>query len=164
MIFTLQAVLIEPPPNSSTTSNTQPPPPQRVPAPLSRMAHLRKKEWQERCQVSALSKRKSEELGCSVMLTGACCQSLRAAHHHHHHQSDHLTGQMRRLHQIFNTLTGGCRTCPGGTRSLPRQTSAPPSTSSAPPPPIPLASLHQCLHPPVSTALVPPADAAVSRQ
>lgn len=107
--------------------------------------------------------RNSASLSCSQ--DPAVSHTALLTAQHHHHQSDHLTGEMRRLHQVINTLMGGRPTCPVGTSSLShckhqlRENSLPPPRAL-----VFLASLHQCLHPWVFTALIPPADKAVTHQ
>lgn len=73
--------------------------------------------WRRKSRRSAV-KSKSDQRG-RVRNSAAlsCSQDLAVSHEepltaHHHRPSDHMTGQMRRLHQIINTLTGGRRTCP----------------------------------------------------
>lgn len=96
------------------------PPSTKGPSAARRMVHLKKKESQERCQVGVRSKRQSEEVGCSVMLTGPCCHSHRAAHRTPPpavRSSDRPNETTSSDHQ--HPLSGGRHTCPGGKRSLP---------------------------------------------
>ena len=100
VVFTVQAVLIC-----------------GVPIGLSYTEHLKSRWSLKCCEVEVLSKQKTEVLPCSVMLTGPHCQSdglhspNKCPHPAVSHRgcwqkvSDNLTGEMRHLHQIINTLT-----------------------------------------------------------
>lgn len=78
--------------------------------------------WRRKSRRSAV-KSTSDQRGRVRNLAALSCSQDPAVSHqeqlttHHRRQSDLMTGQMRRLHQIVNTLTSGRLTCPGGTRS-----------------------------------------------